>query len=210
MIVLFGSASGPKLREYWGTRTNLGVLQAPDAWQTPWCTYACDNDVFANRADPSWWAREGEKNWLKMLDKIPSEQQPMWALLPDVVADWQRTLDRAWRYRREAISRALPYAIALQDGCRFEDVLPLQPYAVFVGGTTSWKWANAEPACQFFQPRGIHVHIGRASGPWRVRECLRIGADSCDGTGWGRFADKMLPGLWQVLDNTHPQQTLAL
>lgn len=212
MIILFGSASGPKLEAYFAGRQNLGVLMSPLSWRHPWCEhYALDNDVFAHRADPQWWCSEGEKRWLKMLDKVASaERAPLFVLLPDIVADWEGTLKRSFQYRSELLQRGLPIGIALQDGCCFAEAEGLNPAYVFVGGTTAWKWATAEAACQYFQPRGIRVHIGRASGPRRIRECLRIGADSCDGTGWGRFADKMLPGLWRVLDGTDPQLALGL
>lgn len=230
IIVLFGSASGPKLERYWGERDNLGILLAPLAWRTPWCRWwATDNDVFSHRADPCWWTREGETNWLRMLDKIdnlPSPSAaaafrrgaggevhgPMFVLLPDVVADWKRTLARYHEYLDDVRGRGLPFAIALQNGAEhdFATVARLNPHYVFIGGTVDWKWRHIEPICAYFQPRNIKVHVGRASGPWRIRECIRAGATSCDGTGWGRFADNMLPGLYQTLDNSHPQQRLQI
>jgi hypothetical protein len=215
-IVLFGSASGPKLRRYWGDRTNLGILTAPLAWRTPWCRWwACDNDVFSHRDDPGWWKRKGESNWLRMLDKIDAlapAHPPMFVLTPDVVCDWPRTRERFARYRDELRCRSLPPAIALQDGSErdFDAVARLGPSCVFVGGSVEWKWRHAEAICDYFHLRDIRVHVGRASGPWRVRECMRIGADSCDGTGWGRYADKMLPGLWRVLDGADSQCRLDI
>jgi hypothetical protein len=168
--------------------------------------------VFGNRHDPDWWERKGERAWLKMLDKVTEQAtDPMWVLLPDVVADWNRTIERAWKYLPEVMERDLRFAVALQDGCDFKEALALRPFAVFVGGTTRWKWLNAEPACRYFQPRGVKVHVGRVSGPNRILECLRIGVDSCDGTGWCRHSEKMLPGLWWALDGGEaPQQRLLI
>lgn len=202
VIVLTANSSGPKYEAQLGGRKNIGQLLSPEGWRRPSRRYwACDNDVFSHRSDPSWWEREGERNWLKMLDKVAHQQSdPMFVLLPDVVGDWRRTLSRAHIYLPEVYERDLRYAIALQDGCDFREALSLRPHTVFVGGTRLWKWLNAEAICRYFQPRGVKVHIGRASGPNRIRECLRLGVDSCDGTGWSRFSEGMLPGLWRELD----------
>jgi hypothetical protein len=215
-IILVGNASGSKVRTYIGGRANIGALHSPAAWRTPWCRWwACDNDVFSNRADPGWWCREGETKWIKMLDKIDAaafEHGPMFVLLPDVVFDWPQTLRRYHEYLPEVRGRGLPFAIALQDGAESElkTIARLNPHYVFIGGSVQWKWRHAEAFCAYFQPLGIKVHIGRASGPRRVQECIRIGADSADGTGWSRFADKMLPGLWRVLDGADPQRSLEI
>jgi len=212
VIVMLGNWSGPQFREICSERRNIGQLLSPVGWRQPQSRHwAADNDVYAHRDDPAWWCREGLPNWLKMLDKAADAWcDPMFCLLPDVVADWPRTLERAWEYRQECLNRDLSFAVALQDGCDFAQALELRPQYVFVGGTTAWKWRNVEPACQYFQRCGVKVHVGRASGPLRIRECLRLGVDSCDGTGWGRASDKMLPGLWRELDGTDPQLRIGI
>lgn len=226
MIVLFGSTCGPVARQRFMGRKNLGTLHSPTAWRTPWCPYACDNDVYAawqkshnselSAEERAYWRDYwepggiGEARWRKMLEKIPAEQPPLFVVLPDIVADWEGTLRRAYQYRDALRSRNLPMALALQDGCRFEEAQDFAPEWVFIGGTTAWKWANAPRACKFFQPQGIRVHVGRAGGPDRITACLKMGADSCDSTGWGRYADKMLPGLWRALDSFEAQHCLAL
>ena len=212
MIVLFGKTSGPKARRYFGSRTNLGIMVGPKGWVNAWCPHwACDNDAYSTRHDPGYWCREGEAKWLKMLDKAAAQpSKPLFCVLPDVVGDWTHTLWRAHRYRHEVVERSLPVAIALQDGADFSEAMPLHPAFVFVGGSTEWKWQNAHLACTYFQPQGVKVHVGRASGPERITRCLRMGADSCDGTGWGAYADKMLPGLWRALDGFAAQTTLVI
>ena len=94
MIVLFGKTSGPKARQYFGSRSNLGIMVSPKGWTRPWCrNWACDNDAYANRDNPAWWCREGEARWLKMLDKVAAqESRPLFRVLPDVVANWAATL----------------------------------------------------------------------------------------------------------------------
>lgn len=216
IIILFGSGSGPKRERYIGDRQNLGILLSPSTWRTPWAQWwACDNDAFVNRNDKGWWKREGETSWRRMLDKIDTASAatpPLFVLCPDVVYDWDRTLERYQRLRSEIVGRALPIAIALQDGAENDlgTVAALAPNWVFVGGSVVWKWKYADTICEYFHSCDIRVHVGRASGPRRVQECIRIGADSCDGTGWMRYADKMLPGLWRVLDGTNPQEVLGL
>jgi hypothetical protein len=209
MIVMLGNWSGPAFRKIVVQRSNIGQMMSPVGWRHPQSPHwACDNDVFGNwqRGDAEWWKRDGERKWRGMLAKVMKEEtRPMFVLLPDVVGDWRQTMIRVEKYICELAALRLPYAIALQNGCRFADVLPFKPDFVFVGGTTEWKWANVEPACRFFQPLGIRVHVGRTSGPLRIRECLRCGVDSCDGTGWGRASDAMLPSLWRELDGTDKQ-----
>lgn len=213
MNVLLGNWRGRQFQELIAQRPNIGNLLSPLGWANPiGCPYACDNDVYGHRADAAWWCREGEARWLKMLDKIPAAMPPIFVLLPDVVGDWPETKRRAWKYLPELRARNLPVGVALQNGAEtdFESVLRLRPAYVFVGGSTAWKWRQAETICQYFHAAGVKVHVGRASGPRRIRECLRIGADSCDGTGWIRHSDAMLPGLWRELDGTHQQMRFEI
>lgn len=234
MKILLGNWTGTEFRAILQERRCIGQLLSPAHWRQPASRHwACDNDVFGNRHNPDWWEKgkwieqktripggyriverktdPGEYAWLKMLDKVTKVWcDPLFCLLPDVVGDWPQTLERAHRYRRECEDRELPFAVALQDGCIFEQALDFRPSYVFIGGSTAWKWRTVGPACEYFQIRGIKVHVGRTSGPYRIRECLRLGVDSCDGTGWGRHSDKMLPGLWRELDGTNPQLRLTL
>ena len=211
MIALLGSGYGPEKTALATTRKDIGSLISPKQPGNKTPIYACDNDVYNNRNDPEWWCREGEKRWLKMLDTISGEHLPLWAALPDVYGDWLRTLERGWHYREELLSRGIRVAIALQNGIGdWSEALALSPDAVFVGGSTEWKWKYAEEICAYFQPRGIWVHIARVSGYLKARESLRIGADSIDGTGWMRNPGRNLPELLQELDGTHSQMRLGL
>jgi hypothetical protein len=211
VIVLSGSCSGPKWERLIAGRKDVGQLIGPAKVQIPASRpYACDNDVFAHRGDPDWWCREGESNWRKMLDKIPSDNPPLFVLLPDVVADAEETRRRARQYIGEVRCRGLRPAYALQDGCAVEDPFEVGVETVFVGGSRAWKWRNVERLTEFYRARGVWVHVGRVSGPNRLREVIRVGAQSCDGTGWARHTDKMLPGLFRVLDGTDPQVRMEL
>lgn len=210
MIVLTGNGSGPKHEAHIAGRKNIGQLLSPNGWQKPSRRYwACDNDVFSNRDDPDWWECIGETNWLRMLDKVTEQMSdPMFVLLPDVVADWSRTIERAWQYLPELMERDLRFAVALQDGCCFREAMAIRPHTVFIGGTTHWKWLNAERITEWAHGRGLWVHIGRVNGPNGFREALRLCADSCDGTGINRFPDKMIPPIMRVLNERPVQEIL--
>lgn len=219
MILLSGSVSRPFGSRVMGDRKDLGMLIGPSAWRSPWCdNWACDNDVFAHRSDPNWWQTSGETAWLKMLDKaavaVEQGNRPLFCVLPDVVGDWSATITRAWYYLPELRQRNLPVALALQDGLPIEQTLNaatmLYPDFFFVGGTTAWKWANAERVVSYGHAIGVRVHIGRASGPNRVRECVRIGADSCDGSKFFAFSEQYLPGVLRAKDGAESQLRLSL
>lgn len=148
-----------------------------------------------------------------MLDKIAkSGKAPLFAILPDVPFDWKRTLERAWHYQDELRRREITPALALQDGCNSEseysEIARLDCPALFVGGSTRWKWLNVEPLRERFWNEWFHV--GRVNGPRQIRECLRIGVDSCDGTGWARFSRKMVPPLLAALDGRYKAEQLRL
>lgn len=165
----------------------LGWLLGPGSWKTPreGLFYALDNDAFIAWKNGT---RFNEAAWLKMLDKIPN-QRPDWALVPDVVANRVATLESWERYFPEVKARGLNPAFALQDGMTQKDV-PLDAKVVFVGGTTEWKWRTLPYWCHHF-PR---VHVGRTNGIRRLWIAQRLGAESCDGTGYFRATFNGLEG----------------
>ena len=202
MIVMLAAPSRPKwkpiVRDMKERGIDAGMLMTPKNYCRAWLPYALDNACFANSHTPNWWETEGEYRWLKMLDKVANQdQKPLFAVLPDVVGDWEETVYRAWRYLPELRDRGILSAVALQDGASLEAASLLSCEWWFVGGSVRWKWTHAEEICQTAHDTfGTKVHIGRVNGERRVRECLRIGADSCDGTGWTSFSDVTMPRLY--------------
>jgi hypothetical protein len=200
MIYLTSNISGATRRAAYAQNSALGLLLSPLGWRRPWCDFwACDNDVFAGR-----W---NEAGWLKMLDKAAKHHPPLFCILPDVVGDWATTLDRAYQYRQEVESRGLRVALALQDGCNWKEVKDFAPFAVFVGGSTRWKWENTPRVIAMFQNKSW-VHVGRVNGENRIRYVRKLGADSADGTGLCRFFDAVLPKVLRGLNHESPQQEL--
>lgn len=197
LIILTGAKQGPKAVELIqilkDNNIKAGFLHGPSIWVHPYTEYyALDNDCFTNSKIPDWWKTTGEYNWLKMLDKI--KYPPMFAVLPDVVSNWGETVSRAQKYIPELRSRDIPVAIALQDGCSLEAASMLSPDWFFIGGSKPWKWANVESITEFGKNNfNIKTHVGRVNGEVKIRECIRVGAHSCDGTGLARFQNNMLP-----------------
>jgi hypothetical protein len=202
MIVMLAAPSRPKwmplVQQMKPAGITPGMFLNPHTWRTPWLEYyALDNGCFVNSHTPFWWEMKGEKEWLKMLDKAAIQNiKPLFAILPDIVGDWDATVKRSSLYLPHLADHGIPTAIALQDGADFSAPILSQCSWWFVGGSTNWKWSNAEIICQRAKERGKKVHVGRVNGEKRIRECLRIGADSCDGTGWTSFTNAMMPRLY--------------
>jgi len=160
----------------------LGWLIGPRHWKQPRAGlfYALDNDAFT-----AWRERQpfDRAAWLKMIGKVQAQPfRPAWCLVPDVVADRIGTI-RAWKLHAPIAAATLKcdLAFAVQDGMIAADV-PSDASVVFVGGTTAWKWRTASYWCDHF----LRVHIGRVNGIRRLWIAQRIGAESCDGTGFFR------------------------
>lgn len=136
-----------------------------------WCA---DNGAFSARFDPDrWWS------WLGKQDP----EGCLFVALPDVVGDWQATLDRSLPWLPRVKGLGLPVAIVLQDGCT-PDTVPWDDLdAVFVGGTTDWKLGReARTLVAEAKRRGLWVHMGRVNSEKRLRYAKHIGCDSADGT----------------------------
>jgi hypothetical protein len=175
----------------------IGHLFSPGAQRGPFARdfgieYALDNGAFA--AGDNW----EEAPWFALLEWAKlSGQRPLWALVPDVVADRIRTL-RKWNiYAPQLAKYNWPLAFAVQDGMRPADV-PDAADVIFVGGTTEWKWQTVKMWCEHFP----HVHVGRVNTYRRLWECHDAGAKSCDGTGWTRGDQRQARGIRAYLEES--------
>ena len=174
----------------------ISHLYSPDGWARPKAhvRYALDNGRFS----PTW----SEHDYLAMLDAAAAHrQQPMWALVPDVVGDREATL-REWDLWAPRLSQyRWPLAIACQDGMTPRDVPP-EAEICFIGGTTAWKRKTLAMWCQAFE----RVHVGRVNTNKWLWECHEAGAESCDGTGYFRGDPKQLDGLADYLERSSKGQ----
>jgi len=177
----------------------VGHLFSTDGKFSPWAfaPYALDNGAFPAWSNQRAW---DEAAWLKLLDKATAcPMQPLWALVPDVVTDKERTIENWHRYAPLVRERGFhSLAFAVQDGMQAEDV-PADADVIFVGGSYEWKWETVQMWCAYF----ARVHVGRVNRLNRLMECYNYGAESTDGTGWFRGDDSQLNGLVEYL--THAQ-----
>ena len=146
----------------------------------PWMPYALDNDAFFAWVHKTPWDVTA---WRKTLAWAAAESHPpLWALVPDVVADREATLANWEIYSHEVLNYGFKLAFAVQDGMTSADV-PADASIVFVGGTTDWKWNTLPLWAKDFPGR---VHVGRCNEFSKLLTCEHLGCASLDGTGWFR------------------------
>lgn len=159
----------------------VGHLYSPGGQRGPYdfpgWEYALDNGAFKSYLDGSDW---DWRAWIKLLEWAKSSgKPPLWALVPDVVANAQETIKRWHKWEPKVRGYGWPLAFAVQDGMTPKDV-PLEADVVFVGGTRTWKWETVEMWGSSF-PR---THVGRVNSYWGLVKCKESGVESTDGTGW--------------------------
>ena len=197
-----GSMAKPTFESTLKEIPNLGMILSPMSWRNPFCHFACDNDVFNAFNKGILWNEEMNYKYMSMLEKLNNEQTRnllLWVLSPDAVGDWESTIKLAKKYVPLLQSKGLPVAIALQDGCKFDEALAFSPDCVFVAGSTEWKLKNIKSVCNYFKPHGISVHVGRVNTRRRLIHCKSSGADSADGTVLNRFRNKNIRMIRNVL-----------
>jgi hypothetical protein len=129
-----------------------------------------------------------ELKWIRM-----TSLTPLWAAVPDVVANRKGTLDNWKRYAAEILTLGWPAAFCVQDGMTPGDV-PADADVVFVGGSDRWKFPNLKMWTSNF-PR---VHCARVNAPQMIESCEQLGCESVDGTGW--FRDPSRPDKVPMLE----------
>ena len=191
--------------------SNLGWLLGPRHWKNPreGIAFALDNDAYQSFTSGTPYDFDA---WFRFLDKVSATAlEPLWALVPDVVANRDKTLEQWCQYAPYIRHRGWNAALALQDGMTDDDVEECSPDVLFVGGSTAWKWRTAHNWCEW---EGGRVHVGRVNGKRRLWHCQRIGAESCDGSGWfagttqGREARQL--EAWLENQEPHPEFDLRL
>lgn len=182
---------------YWAGRRPkcLGHLYSPGGQRGPFphLPFAVDNGAFGGFEEDRWKAL---LRWVCL-----SGYKPMWVAVPDFVGDAEKTIEMWETHKEEAERYGWPLAFVLQDGIKKEDV-PKDAQVVFVGGSTEWKEKTVEYWCNEF-PR---VHVGRVNGYRMLRKCADAGAESCDGTGWGRGDKRQLLELLQFLEEEESKE----
>lgn len=161
--------------------------------------WAADNGCFAETWD--------EYKWLNWLYQRHPRTGCLFAVVPDVVADHEATLERFGKYVDEVRRARYPVAFVGQNGAT-EATVPWDDFdAFFVGGDTEWKMGDAFALATTARERGKWVHVGRVNSNARYRAWQPF-ADSCDGT-FLAFGPKVnTPRLTTWLDNAERTPSL--
>lgn len=187
MMLMPSNHSSPPVHYFAGKYPGrMGWLVGPSAKGKTklrqWMPYALDNDAFSAWTNRTPW---NEGKWREMLHWAKwSVCKPLWALVPDVVADKDATKELWRKYAPEVGGLGFSLAFAAQDGMTPDDV-PGDADIVFIGGTTEWKWKSLPMWAKHCR----RVHVGRVNGIERLWTCEDYGVESVDGTGWFRDSD---------------------
>lgn len=183
MMLLCGQVN--RVWHYWSGAYpgSVGVLLSPSyANRVPidkWMPYVLDNGAFAAWRDKKPWDAEAWRGLLQHA-KITG-LKPLWAAVPDVVADREATIANWSVYSPEIKRLGWNTAFCVQDGMTPDDV-PNDADVVFVGGSDAFKF----PSLRMWTTHFPRVHCARVNAPEMIEACERLGCESVDGTGWFR------------------------
>ncbi len=148
-----------------------------------WPCWAADNGCFAQGA------RFDIARFLAWLDRLrPHLPTCLFAVAPDVYADWSATLARFASGARAI--RALGYRVALvtQNGLRLAEIPWHEVDVLFIGGSDAHKRSQlVVEAVREARARGKPAHMGRVNSLRRLVSARAIGCASADGT-FAKFA----------------------
>jgi hypothetical protein len=148
-----------------------------------------DRDCILDNGAYTAWKNGIEWNaeqWMKVVARLSKKDRLQWAVVPDVVADREATID-SWHqwaaYMKHDLGLSL--AIAVQDGMTPADIPSdagdsIRPDVVFVGGSIEWKWRTLYKWVNAF-PR---IHVGKANSLRQLSAAHDAGVESVDGTGF--------------------------
>ena len=172
-MIYLANPSTPAVREAMVTNPWLGAMVTASQGNSipPGVSMGVDNECFTQ---PEAFGK-GEAFEAKLLRFSPA--QVLFANAPDVVGDWDETLDRSGPWLLHLAALGYPPAIVLQDGATVDTVPWAAIEAVFIGGTTEWKLSpDAAELAQAARRRGKWVHMGRVNSLKRLRcMCKRDG-----------------------------------
>lgn len=208
MTLMCGNSN--RVWHFWAGRNpgSVAMLLSPSYYKKlpldHWMPFALDNGAFIAWRDGVPWDLVA---WREMLMYVRRKQRaPLWAAVPDVVANREATIANWHIYSDEIKSLGWPAAFCVQDGMTPADV-PHDADVVFVGGSDGWKFPNLEMWTRNF-PR---VHCARVNAPEMIESCERLGCESVDGTGWFRDPSRpdKVPALGRFIEG-HRNQTPEL
>jgi len=206
--VIYLAANNSRVWVYREKGYPMGWCMSPAGWRRPdrggeRMPFALDNGLYHPPDSPP----KGMKAlppFYRMLDKcLAGGFSPLFVVAPDVPynGDATRALSRkhARHIREHGYTGRI--ALAVQDGMTPDDLDGFD--AVFVAGSTEWKWRTAPEWCDEAHARGLWAHVARVNTIRRVRLCVDMHADSADGTGIWRGDRAQLGGVLRALVEPH-------
>jgi len=119
---------------------------------------------------------------------------------PDIVGGGIDSLEFSMSWATGELRTAHKMALAVQDGMTVRDINSYHAKHfshLFIGGTPSWKWANAADWVEHAHMLGLKAHIGQVGTLPRLRAARDMGADSVDSTSFVRNKS------WHIIDEFH-------
>lgn len=169
----------------------------PDLRDVPW---AADTGCYAQ---PDRFRLAEYLTWLSARPK----ETCLFATAPDVVQDWEATLEKSLPVLPMIRDCGFPAALVVQDGAI--DLPWNQLDCLFVGGSTEWKLSEAAYGLVTeAKSRGKWTHMGRVNSWKRFRAAAVSGYDSADGTFLKHGPDVLRPRLEAWLDRLNQQPVL--
>lgn len=187
---------------------NIGWVLSPAGFANPArggrdpVPFSLDNGLYhAPDAPPK--GMKALPAFYRMLDRIVGmDLAPLWVVSPDVPYHGDKSLPlsvKHFRHIRDHIDDC-PIALAVQDGMEASALDACPWAAVFVAGSDEWKDATLASWCHEAKGRGMAAHIARVNTWRRMRAARLAGADSADGTSWGRGRRSQIVEVLRELD----------
>lgn len=195
MMLLCGQTNA--IWSFWAGRypNSVGFLISPSYYKRvhpkKFMPFVLDNGAFEAWTKKKDW---DVNTWREMIDFVRmTGMRPLWAAVPDVVANREATIANWPKYVNEIKKLGWDAAFCVQDGMSPSDV-PWDADVVFVGGSDRWKFPNLEMWTSNFR----RVHCARVNAPQMIESCERLGCESVDGTGW--FRDPSRPDKLPMIE----------
>jgi hypothetical protein len=184
---------------------NLGFLLTPDMGNVipDDVIVAADNGCFTK---PEGYSDERYAGHLK---RFP-HNRTLFAAAPDVLGDHSATVERARPVLCLIRTLGLKAAFVAQDGWEDETTPWDECDAIFVGGSTDFKFRGGRQAVAAAKRRGKWAHMGRVNSLERLRAAKSIGCDSADGTFLRFGPDVNGPRLLAWLESIARRPEMAL
>lgn len=157
---------------------------APKSLASTGLPWAIDNGAFSGFDPPA---------FCRLLGRAAGLPGCLFAVAPDVVGDAKATINLFFSWEPVLRACGFPVAYVLQDGLEGVGVPWRFVDAVFIGGTTRFKFsAQVKMAVAEAKRLGKHVHMGRVNTLKRLDYAHSLGCDSVDGSCFSRWADDFL------------------